>query len=79
MLGMLSKWLLSKPHIKIIELIFPVIAHSFMPADRVFGNIEKELRKMEVVIDPEEYTEVTKNHATVTLNTTEVFDWRKAV
>lgn len=39
-IGMCCVWLCNAPgHIKNIELVFPVPGHSFLPADRVFGNI----------------------------------------
>lgn len=80
LLGMLCKWIVSRPQIKCIEVVFPVTGHSFMPADRVFGNIEKDLRQSEVLISPEKYVEIIKNHATIVkLDTVDVFDWKKAV
>jgi hypothetical protein len=36
----------------IIEHYFPIRGHSFLPADRVFGRIEKVLRKTEVILLP---------------------------
>ncbi|CAH2100948.1 unnamed protein product [Euphydryas editha] len=59
---MLSKWLL----VKSIEIIFPVTGHSFMSPDRVFGNIEKVIKKQEVIIQSEEYCNVISRNATVT-------------
>ncbi|KAK9701039.1 hypothetical protein QE152_g30866 [Popillia japonica] len=46
-MGMLCNWLyyFASPHIKHCEVIFPVVGHSFLPPDRVFGNIEKAVRK----------------------------------
>lgn len=38
------KWLL-KNQLKKIEVVFPVTGHSNMPADRVFGVIERKLKK----------------------------------
>ncbi|KAK5648038.1 hypothetical protein RI129_002930 [Pyrocoelia pectoralis] len=38
-----------------IQLIFPVRGHSYLPADRIFGRIEKELRRHERIIFPEDY------------------------
>lgn len=32
-------------HIKEIELVYPIRGHSFLPSDRVFGTIEKKLKK----------------------------------
>ncbi|CAH2088951.1 unnamed protein product [Euphydryas editha] len=47
LIGMCCKWLLDNGNIKSLEVIFPVTGHSFMPADRFFGVVEKKLRKME--------------------------------
>lgn len=50
MLAMLSKWLTEAPqNIKQIELVFPVVGHSYIPPDRVFAKIEKKVRRHEVV------------------------------
>jgi hypothetical protein len=52
-IGMCSLWLMSAPkHIDVIELVFPIACHSFIPSYRVFGNIEKKVRRMEFIIDP---------------------------
>ena len=48
-----------------MELLFPVVGHSFLPCDRVFGNIEKSVRKEEVIVHPDEYKKIISNHATV--------------
>ncbi|KAJ8871345.1 hypothetical protein PR048_027662 [Dryococelus australis] len=41
MMDILGKWLLDKGHtnIKHIEYFFPIVGHSFVPSDRVFGLI----------------------------------------
>ncbi|CAG4960948.1 unnamed protein product [Parnassius apollo] len=44
LLCMLSRWLLDNTSLKKIEVVFPITGHSFMPPDRVFGNIEKVLK-----------------------------------
>lgn len=46
-ISMFSYWLLEKAsiHIKNIELIFPIAVHTFIPPDRIFGLIEKNIRK----------------------------------
>lgn len=38
-----------------INITFPVRGHSYLPVDRVFGRVEKMLRKTEQVILPTEY------------------------
>lgn len=49
-----------------MELVFPITGHSFMRPDRVFGNIEKQSRKIEVITSPEEFIAVISEHSTVT-------------
>lgn len=48
-----------------IQFTFPIRGHSFLPADRVFGRIEKDIRKKDVILHPEEYTTIMNKHATV--------------
>jgi hypothetical protein len=64
-----------------VELVFPIAGHSFIPPDRVFGNIEKEARHMKVIIDSKEYTNIIGNHATVAMlgSDCQVFDWKQAM
>ncbi|XP_069354654.1 uncharacterized protein [Maniola hyperantus] len=79
MLSMLSQWLLKNVSVKRIEIIFPVTGHSFMPPDRVFGNIEKVLKKREVIIQPEEYCDIISSNATVTnLKDIIILDFKRA-
>lgn len=46
-MGMLASWLLeeSPQHIKKVEWIFPIVGHSFIPPDRIFGLIERDIKK----------------------------------
>ena len=77
---MASKWLVEAPaHIKTVELVFPVTGHSFMPADRVFGNIEKRIKKIENIVTPEEYINEIKNAGSNILRggqDWDVYDWK---
>jgi hypothetical protein len=58
-IGMCCLWLMSTPkHSEVIELVFSIAGRPFIPPGRVFGNIEKEVRHMEVIIDPKEYTNI---------------------
>lgn len=41
-----------------IQITFPVRGHSFLPADRVFGRVEKMLRKKPTIANREEYYSV---------------------
>lgn len=60
----LMQWLYVKSpqNIKEIKLYFPVRGHSFLPADRVFGRLEKYFRKVPVITIQEGYYEIYKNH-----------------
>lgn len=79
MIGMLAKWLLNAPsHVQDTELVFPIPGHSFLPADRVFGNIERELKKKEVIISPEEYHEIFSNYGTIN-KVDAVYNWKSAL
>ncbi|KAJ8735227.1 hypothetical protein PYW07_006847 [Mythimna separata] len=78
---MCAKWLSETPQVKSLELIFPIVGHSFIPPDRVFARIEKEIRKREIMANPEEYHEIIKNFATVIKlgDDCKVYDWKDAV
>lgn len=47
----------SSVFIKILHY-YPIRGHSYMPPDRVFGNIEKDYRKMETITTPSQYYSV---------------------
>lgn len=49
----------------LVQHYYPVRAHSYLPPDRVFGRIERSLRRRETVLLPEEYNNVEAEHATV--------------
>lgn len=53
-------WLKKKSpaHLTEILLTFPVRGHSFLPADRVFGRVEKELRRITSIKLKEDYEEI---------------------
>lgn len=57
---MLMQWLYSKSpaQVKEIHLFFPVRGHSFLPADRVFGRLEKDIRKKPVITFKDEYHDI---------------------
>lgn len=80
MIGMCATWLLKNAprHIKMLEIVFPVPGHSFLPPDRVFGNIEKDLKKMEEIVSPEEYINVFNKYGTV-VRLDNVMDWKSAL
>ena len=49
----------------VTEYHFPIRGHSFLPADRVFGRIEQDVRKKESILLPSEYISILKKHGTV--------------
>lgn len=68
-LTMAMKWLYDSkviyPDLQEVQLIFPVTGHSFIPPDRVFALTEKEIKRRECIVEPQEYMDVIKLHATV--------------
>lgn len=81
MISMLSKWLFSESprHVKRIELIYPVVGHSFIPPDRVFAKIEKVIKTKEVITSPSEYVSVLQEHTKCTdLASIPVYDWKSS-
>lgn len=82
-LGMLAYWLKTKAprHIKKITVIFPVVGHSFLPPDRVFGNIEREIRPLEVIVEPQTYLDIFKKYGTVFRLGSDFnfYDWKSSV
>lgn len=48
-----------------IEWYFPERGHSYMPADRAFGILEKKLRKCESILFPHEYDDLVKSVGTL--------------
>ncbi|CAH0405919.1 unnamed protein product [Chilo suppressalis] len=83
LIAMLSRWLTkdAPAQIHLVEVVLPVVGHSFLPPDRVFARIEKELRKIENIIKPEEYFDVVEKHATAinVATTVQVYDWKTVV
>ncbi|CAF4843131.1 unnamed protein product [Pieris macdunnoughi] len=76
---MCSVWLWNAPNnIKNIELVFPIPGHSFLPADRVFGNVERELKRKEVIVQPEEYHNIFNKYGLV-VQMEMVYDWKNAL
>ncbi|KAH9632497.1 hypothetical protein HF086_017045 [Spodoptera exigua] len=75
LLCMLSRWVLDNMSLK----KFPITGHSLMPPDRVFGNIEKVLKKQEVIIRPEDYIDIIAANATITkMRDIQMLDFRTA-
>lgn len=82
LLGMLCSWFKNNApaNIEEIQLVFPMTGHSFLPPDRLFGNVEKDIRKSEVIISPEEYVNKIGRFATVKRLGDDVIiqDWKTA-
>lgn len=49
----------------VIEHHFPIRGHSFLPPDRVFGRMEKVLRRLEVLLLPSDYHNIYQDFGTV--------------
>lgn len=66
MLGMLSHWLLfeAPKNVQKIVLWFPIVGHSFIPPDRVFGKMERSFKKRSVIESPEDYINIMKEYTT---------------
>ena len=48
-----------------VNYFFPERGHSFLPADRVFGRIEQELRRFDVLLTPDDYYHILRKHGTL--------------
>lgn len=53
-------------YIKEIELVFTIRRHSFLSSERVFGVIEKKLRKISEITNPNTYIDFLNERGTVT-------------
>lgn len=60
LMHMLMLWLYndSPKTIESVEVIFPVRGHSYLPADRVFGQIEKVTRSYSTIKTPTQYYKI---------------------
>lgn len=78
MMGMLSYWLQNNAPATVqkIEFIFPVVGHSFLPPDRVFARIEKEIKHSNVIINPHDYSVIFEKFGTVRSVVGKVYDWK---
>lgn len=63
----ISMWLLNHAPqtLESVELVFPITGHSFLPPDRVFGNVEQEIKKNEEIILPCEYRTIIERQGKV--------------
>lgn len=60
-------------------MIFPVVGHSFLPANRIFANIEKRIRRKDVITGPDEYTNLFSDFGTTVSLAGIVYDWKTSV
>lgn len=66
MLAFLLRFVNSKENIfRRIRIIFPVRGHSYLPPDRVFGRVEKDIKKKEYITAPSEYYNIFQKHGTL--------------
>lgn len=80
-LCMASWWLVNKApkSVHTVQLVYPVTGHSYLPPDRVFGRIEKSIRKEEEILSPADYKKIIEKHETVLEleRDWKVRDWKK--
>ncbi|KAK9744522.1 hypothetical protein QE152_g7745 [Popillia japonica] len=60
--GMLNYWMHYEAplNIELVEMVFPLVEHSYILPDRVFGQIEKRYKKVAEVVHPEKYIDIIK-------------------
>ncbi len=63
---------------KTVRYTFPIRGHSYMPPDRLFGRIEKDVRKKEEILAPAGYHDIFRKHGTLRLYGKDfhVFDYK---
>lgn len=65
LLATLSRFLETSKVFFRVEHYFPIRGHSFMPPDRVFGNVEKKYRQNEEILSPKQYRDILSEHGEV--------------
>ena len=67
--------------VKKVEFVFPIVGHSFLPPDRVFGRIEKVIRREGTIETPDKYMTVFKEFGKVKHlgSDVPVHDWKSAI
>jgi hypothetical protein len=82
MLYMAAYWLINEApaNVETMELVFPVVGHSFLPADRVFGRIEQRIKRFETLLTPEDYHKIFREQGEVIKlgDDCECCDWKSA-
>ena len=62
------------PNIETVSLVFPVTGHSWMNPDRIFGCVEREVKKLACIIQPEELLNIVRKYEDV-LYVPDVVPW----
>lgn len=79
-MAMITYWLghEAPEKIKTVEIIFPVVGHSFLPSDRIFGLIEREIRKKDTILDRKQYEEIIRKYSKVLIlgEDWQICDWK---
>ncbi|KAL4088870.1 hypothetical protein QTP88_023954 [Uroleucon formosanum] len=82
MLSMLSKFLHECPsYKKNINYFYPIVGHSFIPPDRIFGRLEKQFRKISCLTSINEYMNILETIGTtirVSFEECKVYDWKSS-
>ncbi|XP_050542186.1 uncharacterized protein LOC126907768 [Daktulosphaira vitifoliae] len=83
MLFMLSKFLQECPsHIKNVNYFYPIVGHSFIPPDRIFGRLEKQFKKIACMTSINDYLKIFETVGTVinvsSTNVCKVYDWKSS-
>lgn len=82
-LCMLLWWLQNEApsEISVVSLVFPVTRHSFLPPDRVFGRIEKDVRKHEKILNSQSYQMIffKSRQCLRAWKAWDVYDWKPTV
>lgn len=81
-IGMLAKWLATTTtRVTFVQITFPIVGHSFLPSDRIFGRVEKSIRKLKTIVNPDEYKTIFKDYGTVLElgKHFEVYNWKEKV
>lgn len=79
---MLSKFLQECPsYIKNIKYFYPIVGHSFIPPDRIFGRLEKQFRKITCMTSINDYMIIFETLGTVIRISSDdykVYDWKSS-
>lgn len=83
-IGMLLKFLSQDAprNVKRIVLVFPIVGHSYIPPDRVFGRIETDVKKHTTLLTDQSYIDIFNKYTTVIrlgeASDCPILDWKEA-